>query len=256
MSNENYKSRIGHHSSYISETKTILNEYSEIKNYDALVEKIIYDNILNKASESYRRSILNEITRRYIPSRKKYEETPLIKVLKSDLPERKKKWILYYEFCEDKLVYKLVTDLLFSKYKKKNYSINKDEVIDYLDELSQDHEEIKGWSENTIQHIAEHFLSAVKNFGLLEGSTRKKFKYLSPPKELISYVLYSIRETGVDTTKEIINHDDWKLFMMDKGNVRDKMRKISPGYINYEKRGNVEQIDFNYESLEECIDEF
>ena len=254
--NNKYKSSIGHHSSYIRETEKILKLYYKLESYDDLFEKIVYENDLNKSSESYRKMILKEVSRRYQLNKNRYEETPLIKIMNSNLSKSKEKWFLYYEFCEDRLIYKLITDLVYPKYNRGDFGIDKKDVLGYLEKLGEKNNEIDNWSEYTTLQVAEHFLSSLKNFGILEGSKQKKFKYVSPPNELVVYVLYSIKEMGFDTTEDIIKHDDWKLLMMDMSTTRNRLRRISPDFIKYEKRGSVEQIEFKYNSLEECIDDF
>lgn len=254
--NRKFTSSIGHHSSYIWETKKILKEYLRIRSYDKLRVRVIDDNILNKASESYRGNILKEITRRYIPDKNEFEETPLMEIINASLSDSKKDWIIYYEFSKDKLVYEIITSFIYKKYSNGATKINKEEVIDYIYKLRGDHPEINDWSEYTILQIGEHILSSLKNFGILEGSKGKKFKYLTCPKETIIYTLYSLIEDGTERSKDIISHDDWKLYFLDKNGVRKKLSNISPEFIRYEKRGSVEKIDPKYNSLSEVIDDF
>jgi len=248
------KSTIAHHSSYIPETKKILKEYSELKSYEKLRNKVFVENMLNKSSESYRKMLFNEVLRRYMPKKDVYEKTPLMKILDSDLIDTKKDWFIYYEFCKDPLIYEIVTSLIYQRYDEGMSGINNENVIEFVNKLKEDYPEVKDWSESTVLHIGQQLLAALKNFGILEGSKRKKFKYLSPPRELIVYVIYSIREDGVELTSDIMDHDDWRLLMLDKGRLRSRLREIAPEHIIYEKRGSVEQIDFKYENLEECVD--
>lgn len=258
MSNEKVKftSHIAHHSSYIWETKRILEEYSGLESYKELRKRVVSDNILNKSSERYRKGILEEITRKYIPDKDEFVETPLVKVINSDIPDFKKDWVLYYEFSKDELVYELITNFIYKKYSKGSTYVNKEEITQYLEELEEDHPEISEWSEYTRLQIAEHLLSALKNFGILEGSKKKKFKFISPPNEAIVYTLYSLIEEGIERSEDIVTHDDWKLFMMEEDNVRRNLGRISPEFIRYEKRGSVEKIEPKYDSLEEVVDEF
>jgi len=251
-----FTSNIAHHSSYIWETKKILEEYSKLESFEELKDRVLEDNILNKSSESYRKEILKEISRRYIPEKEEYKETPLLKAINSDLADYEKEWIIYYEFSKDDLVYHLITNFIYYKYSQGATYIDKEEIVEYLNDLEEDHPEIQDWSEYTILQVAEHILSALKNFGVLEGSKKKKFKYISPPNQVIVYTLYSLLENGIERSKDIIDHDDWKLFMFNEDSVRNKLSNISPEFIRYEKRGSVEKIEPKYDSLEDVIDEF
>jgi len=251
-----FKSTIGHHGAYIEETKKIFKEYSEVQSKEELERRIIEDNILNKASESYRKNISREVMRRYFSDENGYKQTTLMKVMNSNLAESKKNWIMYYEFSKDPLVYELTTNLIYEKYMEGASKVYKEDIIDHINNLKDNHPEIDRWSEHTIKQISKQYLSALRNFGILEGARKKEFKFISTPNEVVVYVLYSLIENGIERSKEIIHHNDWKLFMMDKNTVRNKLSRISPEFIRYEKRGSVEKIEPKYDSLEEVIDDF
>jgi hypothetical protein len=104
--------------------------------------------------------------------------------------------------------------------------------------------------------VAEHYLAAMKNFGLMEGNTTKEFQYVYPPNELVLYVLYSLFDQSVTTSNEVIEHPDWKLLLLSPEDVRERLQDVSPSHVQYEKRGSVERLEPKYDSLMRCVDEF
>lgn len=254
--NSNLSASIGRHGAYIWETKRILEKYVKDECYDAVKEAVLEENLLRKGSERYREDILAEIVSRYNIDKSGYTETPLVRAFKFPITESVTDWLIYYEFSQDKLVYYLTTEFLYSQFHKGALSIKKEHVIQFLEDSTEDYSVVESWSDNTKLSVAEHYLAAMKNFGLMEGNTTKEFQYVYPPNELVLYVLYSLFDQGVTTSKEVIEHPDWKLLLLSPEDVRDRLQDVSPSHVQYEKRGSVERLEPKYDSLMRCVDEF
>ena len=247
---------IGRHGAYIWETKRIFETYIENQDYNGVKEAVLEENLLRKGSERYREDILTEIAARYSIDKQKYTETPIIRVFKRPVGESIQEWILYYEFSQDPLVLLLTTEFLYSEFHKGALTVQKEDVIEFLEQLESEYPVIESWSENTLLSVSEHYLAAMKNFGLLEGNTQKEFKYVYLPDQVVLYVLYSLFEDGITSAEAVVEHQAWKLLLMDTDDVRDRLQDVSPSHVRYEKRGSVERLEPKYESLKECIDEF
>lgn len=247
---------IGRHGAYIWETKRVLETYTETQDYDAVKEAVLEENLLRKGSERYREDILTEIAARYNIDKQKYTESPLIRVFNQSVGESIQEWVLYYEFSQDPLVSLLTTEFLYPEFHKGALTVQKEDVIEFLDQSKSEYPIIESWSENTLLSVAEHYLAAMKNFGLLEGNTQKEFRYVYLPEHVILYVLYSLFEDGTTTAEDVVEHQAWKLLLMNTDDVRDRLHDVSPSHVRYEKRGSVERLEPKYESLKRCIDEF
>ena len=256
IDNQELTSSIAHHGAYIWETKRILETYIKEQSYIAVQEAVSEDNLLRKSSDSYRESILSEITRRYEINKNRFTETSLVRVFNRPIGESLRDWILYYEFSQDPIIALLTTEFLYPEYHSGALSIQKEDVAEFIEQIESEYPAISSWSDNTRTRVAEHYLAAMKNFGLLEGNTQKEFKYVFLPDELVLYVLYSLLEDDVKTAEAVVEHRDWKLLLMDTEEVRDRLHDLSPSHVRYEKRGSVERLEPKYESLKECIDEF
>jgi len=109
---ESLDPKIAHHSTYIDETKKILSTYVECESYEELERQVVEGNILNKNTDEYRTNILREVTRRHIPDKEEYTETPLMQVVTADVRSDVVDWCLYYEFAQNAFIRLVTTDFL------------------------------------------------------------------------------------------------------------------------------------------------
>lgn len=254
--NEEFDSWIAHNTTYIDETKKILNEYVEHQSYQRLKKHVQEENLLNKQTSKYRRDVLREVSRLYIPSTEEFIETPLMRALNTSIDDSVNDWLIYYEFSQNNLLYTLTTEFLYPQYEAGTMYIKADDVQAFLKKLGEDHPEIKEWSQSTIEETSTKYLSALKNFGLLEGVQKKEFAVFYVPDEVIAYVFYQIINDSVPTVDDIIGHSDWQLFLFDQSEVRRRLEGISPRYIRYERRGSTERIEPEFDDIWGVIDEF
>lgn len=250
------ESWIAHHATYIDETKQILSEYKRLGSFDAVKDRVVEDNILNKDTDYYRKNIIREVARRYIPDKGSYVETPLIRTITSDASDGVKEWALYYEFSQDPLVNTVTKEFLFQKYKAGTLTLKADDVEAFIDSLAEEHPEIEEWSESTVEEASSKYLSAMKNFGLLTGRQTKEFDVFFVPDEAVAYVLYRLYERGVTAAADLIANDEWRLLLFDEEDVRRRLTDITPRYVTYERRGSTERVEPVFDSIDEVVDEF
>ena len=248
--------KIAHHSSYIDETKRILQAYTDCESYDELEQMVVEENILNKNTDEYRMNILREITRRHIPSKNEYTETPLIRILSSDVRSDVADWCLYYEFAQDPFIHFMTVEFLYPEFERGTLTVQGEDIVTFIQSIKDDYANLCDRSDETITQAASSYLTALRNFGLLEGIRKKEFAVTYVPDETIAYVVYRLFSEEARTAADVIKHEDWKLFLMDQSEVQRRVRDISPQYINYEKRGSTERLKMKYETIDELIDAF
>ncbi|WP_254547345.1 BrxA family protein [Halomarina pelagica] len=253
---EEFDSWIAHNTTYIEETKQLLAEYVEHQSFEKLKEQVQEENILNKQTSKYRRDVLREVARLYIPSKVEFIETPLMRAVTSDVDDAVKDWLIYYEFSQNHLLYTLTTELLYPEYTAGTMYVEASDIQGFIRQLEDDHPEISEWSQSTVEEASTKYLSALKNFGLLKGVQRKEFAVFYVPDEVIAYVFYQIAGDQQPTVEEIVEHPDWQLFLFDTNEVRRRLEGISPRYIRYERRGSTERIEPEFDNIWEVIDEF
>ena len=253
---ESLDPKIAHHSTYINETKRILRTYVNCESYDDLERQVVEENILNKNTDEYRTNILREVTRRHIPDTEKYTETSLMQVMLADVRGDVTDWCLYYEFAQDPFIRLVTVNFLYPEFERGTLSIQAVDIVEFITSIQENYADLRDRSESTINEAATKYLTSLRNFGLLEGTKRKEFAVTYIPDETIAYVVYRLFEKGSKSASEIIEHDDWKLLLMNESEVERRLRDITPEYVSYEKRGSTERLVRKYDSMEELIDAF
>lgn len=248
--------KIAHHSTYIDETKRILRTYVECESYEELERRVVEENILNKDTDEYRTNILREVTRRYIPDKEEYTETPLMKIMSVDVRSDVTDWCLYYEFAQDPFIRLVTLAFLFPEFERGTLSVQATDIVTYIESIQEDYADLRDRSESTINEAATKYLTALRNYGLLEGTQRKEFAVTYVPDETVAYTVYRLFQTGAKSASDVIEHDDWKLFLMNESEVQRRIRDISPQYVSYEKRGSTERLITKHDSIEDLIDAF
>lgn len=248
--------KIAHHSTYINETKRILRAYVDCESYDELERMVVEDNILNKNTDEYRTNILREVTRRHIPSKEEYTETPLIRILSADVQSDVADWCLYYEFAQDPFIRLVTIEFLYPEFERGTLSVQAEDIVTFIESIKDEYADLRDRSESTINEAATKYLTALRNFGLLEGTQRKEFAVTYVPDETVAYVVYRLFGDEATSASDVIEHEDWKLFLMDESEVQRRIRDISPQYIHYEKRGSTERLRMKYDTIDELIDAF
>jgi hypothetical protein len=253
---ESLNPQIAHHSTYIDETKRILRTYVECGSYGELERQVVERNILNKNTDEYRTNILREVARRHIPDKEEYTETPLMRVVTADIRSDVTDWCLYYEFAQDPFVHLVTTDFLYPEFERGTLSVQAVDIVEFVKSIQENYADLRERSESTINEAATKYLTALRNYGLLEGTQRKEFAVTYVPEETIAYVVYQLFQKGAKSASDVIEHEDWKLLLMNESEVRRRLRDISPEYVSYEKRGSTERLVRKYDSMEELVDAF
>jgi len=248
--------KIAHHSTYIDETKRILRTYVECESYEELERRVVEENILNKDTDEYRTNILREVTRRHIPDKEEYTETPLMKIMSADVRSDVIDWCLYYEFAQDPFIRLVTLDFLYPEFERGTLSVQATDIVTFIESIQEDYDDLRDRSESTINEAATKYLTALRNYGLLEGTQRKEFAVTYVPDETVAYVVYRLFQKGTKSASVVIEHDDWKLFLMNESEVQRRIRDISPQYVSYEKRGSTERLITKHDSIEDLIDAF
>jgi len=253
---ESLDPKIAHHSTYIDETKRILRTYVECGSYEELEGKVVEENILNKNTDEYRKNILREVTRRHIPDKAEYTVTPLMQVIASDVRSDVVDWCLYYEFAQDPFIKLVTTDFLYPEFERGTLSVQAVDIVEFIDSIQDNYADLRDRSESTISEAATKYLTALRNFGLLEGTQQKEFAVTYVPDEAVAYIVYRLFQKDVKSASEIIEHEDWKLVLMNESEVQRRVRDISPLFITYEKRGSTQRLVRKYDNMEDLINAF
>ena len=252
-----YSSDLSSKSSLVRETLQVMAVLAKDGSLEGARTLVTEDNILLKQTRRTRHNTWKVIHTRYFSGKAFSAIQTLARVVTSPLPERDRHLILFYELAKSlPLVYDLTVDCLYTLYMDGRSSIDKADVLAWLDRACADgHDEIGEWSPQTRNKVASNYLTIARDFGLLEGTQRKVFTRLYVPLPTFVYVLYRLKDEG-QPTKAIVTSDDFKLFLMDRRDVYLLLDEATrAGYATFQRAGDVYDLTFHYHNLTEVADE-
>lgn len=102
-----------------------------------------------------------------------------------------KNYILLLQFASnDELFFKLFTEVYVNAYHQGRAILTREDVSSYLYYLKEERQELKEWSENTIDITGSKFLTLLKKMGIVEGGVKKKIKDINIAGDLLVFILY------------------------------------------------------------------
>jgi hypothetical protein len=245
-----YSSKIIKAGALIGDTKTLLSHWDVHASVDKNISRVRRDNVFGKASRSRVEDILAIFRQRYLT------EEPVTKALvtlvRGKFPSAAFQGLLYFHSARaDRLLHDAVTEILVPMQAQGLVDVS---VRDFERPLAEwvDEGKTQGhWSKPTITRIAQGLLSALRDFGVLQGAVNKKIAPAYFPIESFAYVVFYLRQHQPSGAK-LIGLPDWKLFFVPNGGVeRFLFEAHQRDLLEYHVAGSVTRLTFPAETLEE-----
>ncbi len=109
------------------------------------------------------------------------------------------------------------------------------------------------WSPIVRTKVGRGILAALRDFGVLEGSSVKSFAppQLSP--RGFTYVAFRLHEQGSSST-DLVGNSVWRRWMLPKDRVEDLFLQASrAGVLMFASAGSAVRIDWHVDSLEDAV---
>ena len=137
----------------------------------------------------------------------------------------------------DRLTFDFATEALWHKGYQTRPFVSRNDVLDLLDQKAPEHPEIQKWAETTRVKLAGNILTALRDFGVLEGTQKKYLVRPALPSSIAEHVLRILTVEGC-RGREVIESPTWRLFMLTEQDVAATLAKLSrDGKIHFEKVG-------------------
>lgn len=194
--------------------------------------------LLRQRTEKGRRRIWASLQHRYFAHEVTWAIEGIIEAKRID----RKAFVdlLYLHYClRDNLAFDVVTKLIWEQGGVERGSIAPSDVRHLLDDASADQPHIARWSESTRAKLANSVLTALRDFGALEGKNRKQVARRSLSNfaaEQLVRLLVSEGQRG----RSVINDPTWHLFLMSERDVSVKLASLaSEKRLRFEKTGST-----------------
>ncbi|HXH08854.1 MAG TPA: BrxA family protein [Alphaproteobacteria bacterium] len=112
----------------------------------------------------------------------------------------------------------------------------------------------KNWSPSVTARVARGLLAALRDFGLLEGASKKCIAPVYLPIESFAYIAFALHQEGV-SGPQLVQHRDWQLFLLSPPVVEQMFLEADrSGLLRFQTAGNIVRIDFPAASFGEMAD--
>ena len=264
--NSIYTSRNSSKGALLTEAMTLFSFLARNNSLASAREAVIQDDLFIKKAYQTRKKCWAILHSRYFPARvefsgdmanRDYSECnhPIIALFRAHASETMKKGVLYYHFAtSDLFTYEATVELVYDLYSKGLTNLASRDVHKFLDSKKKSHPEINNWSPQTCSSLVSHYLSAMRDFGILKGKVQKKIYRPTVEEDLFLYVVVYLRDCG-KSPKDILASDDFKLFLLSRQEVEARLRESQRRHrIRFLRSGSIVSLELPWRSIYEYIE--
>lgn len=160
-------------------------------------------------------------------------------------------YLLYFHATQgDVLIRDIVSRYLFRCFYAGKTKVTPAETTGWVQELLA--EQGMSWNDAVATKAAQSILALLRDAGLLEGIQHKQIRYPYLPIEVAVYLVYHLRAEGFTTGKRVLEHPDWRLFLLTPKGVDEVLGRVADvGLLTWSAAGTVYQLEPHHSNLEE-----
>ena len=214
------------------------------------LERIITENVLGKAT----RRRAEDLLRRSLGPRLVEPGIHVLAALKDLLADPAAlSAAIYYETSRDEtLLAAFAEGALFDWYHAGRTTVTIDDTTAWIAELAS-----SGAMAVTTAivrtKVARGLLAALRDFGVLEGTTNKRFAHPYLPLRGFVYVAFRLHDQGASSTA-LVTSSVWRRWLLDRDRVDDLLFQAARnGLLDYGVVGSAVRVDWHVASIEEAV---
>jgi hypothetical protein len=245
-----YTSKIIKAGALLADTKTLFAHWDPAASAQENMERAQRENLFGKASRSRVRDVLAIFRQRFLGEGA--VTRALVVLVKGKLPAASLDRILFFHAARaDGLLHDVVTEVLAPLSARGITDIDVPEVQKPLKKWVAEGKTSGPWSDPTVERIAQGLLSALRDFGVLQGAVNKRIAPTYLPVAAFAYVAFYLRQHQPSGAK-LVELPDWKLFFLSReGTERSMFEAHQAGLLDYHAAGSVTRLSFPADKLEE-----
>ena len=149
-----------------------------------------------------------------------------------------------------------VRDVYWEHYTAGGNLVSNDDVKAFIRRGIDDGKTVKRWAESTIRRVTSYLTGTCIDYGLFSKRTLAGCRivpYRIEPR-VAAYLAHDLHFAGYGDNA-IATHPDWRLFGMNRDDVRDAFKRLSlNGFVVYQSAGDVAHISWTHKNMGEFID--
>jgi hypothetical protein len=245
-----YSSKIIKAGALLADTKTLFTHWDLAASVKDNLDRMRRDNLFGKASRSRVRDVLAIFRQRFLGE--EAVTRALVVLVKGKLPAASLDRILFFHAARaDRLLHDVVTKVLAPLSARGITDIDVAELRKPLKRWVAEEKTSGPWSDPTEERIAQGLLSALRDFGVLQGAVKKRIAPAFLPVEAFAYLAFYLKQHQPSGAK-LAELPDWKLFFLSREGVeRAFFEAHQSNLLEYHAAGSVTRLTFPAATLEE-----
>jgi len=245
-----YSSKIIKAGALLPDTRLLLENWDEDADVQTNLDRVRRENLFGKASRSRVEDILLVFRQRYLKDSEVLKA--LVALVRAKMPMESLDRVLYFQAARsDLLLHDLVTELLNEWAGRGDREVRPWEVRNWVEKQVEAGKTERPWSPPVQRRVVQGLLSALRDFGILEGSVKKRLAYPNLPLDAFAFVAFRLHGEG-RSGKALLHDPEWRLFLLPEGTVeRFFLEAHQEGLLQYYAAGPIVRIDFPARDLEE-----
>lgn len=161
--------------------------------------------------------------------------------------------IVYFEAMRDDLLLRdFATGPLYNLYSAGRSQVTIEDTVDWLATLSEPR--VRAWSETVRVKVGRGLLAALRDFGVLEGSVKKRFRPPNISNSGFAYAAWRLTgDAGAD--RVVFSTDLWRAWLLDARRVEQLALALDrSGVWSYAAAGSSTRIDWRSRDVCEVLD--
>jgi BrxA len=245
-----YSSKIIKAGALLADTKTLLAHWNGTVPAQANLDRIRRENVFGKTSRSRVEDVLAIFRQRFLGEESVTKA--LVVLAKKGVPAAALDRILYFHAAQaDRLLRDTVIEIVLPLQARGITQIDVLEIQRPLKKWVDAGKTSGKWSEPTIIRIAQGLLSALRDFGVLQGAVKKRIAPAYLPVPAFAYLAFYFKQHHPSGAK-LLELPDWKLFFLPREGVeRFLFEAHQRELLEYHAAGSVTRLTFPANTLEE-----
>ena len=247
-----YSSKILKSGALLAETKILLANWDASITVVENLDRFERDNILGKASRSRVKDILEIFRQRYLADGQVI--SGLAALIKNRYPADSLDRILFFHAAKaDLLMHDFVTEFLKNRYEAGNQDVSVRDAESWIRKKIEQGRTRGPWSDETIIKSARGLMSALRDYGILQGIKNKHLASIYLSVGAFSYIAFYLNRLQ-PSGKRLIESPEWDLFFLNPEAVEHLFMEAHQLHLlNYQAAGSVIRIAFPSDTIEEYV---
>lgn len=235
-----YSARNSSKGALIDEAGRVFAALSNGASIENVRDQVLNGALLPQRSRENRERIWTSIQTRYILPSAPWLTSQLAEVSADGAHSQDFVSLLYVLYAlRDRLTFDFVTGVLWPKGHQTRPVVSRNDVLDLLKQAAEHQPQIERWAESTRIKLAGSILTALRDFGILEGQQKKILvrPVLSlSTAEALARILTSEGRRG----RQVLEDPAWRLFLLTEAEVASILAKLAQqGTLQFEKVGST-----------------